>query len=357
MENKLQERSCIIYGAYGFTGKLVVQQALAAGLRPLLAGRNAAKTKTIADGYNLEFVAFDVSEASAYLQGAKLLINCAGPFTRTAEPLMDACIKERVHYLDVTGEIPVFEAAWKRDEQARKAGVILCPGVGFDTVPTDCLAALLKQALPDANRLELAFDFGTLPSQGTARTALGGVGDGCLIRENGALKTVSMGYRVRKIPFPNKSAWAVSMPWGDVVTAYRSTGIPNLIVYAALPLVVGISFKLTNPLRNVLALPSMQKKLNWLVGKVLSEGPDEKTRAETRTRFWGQVSNPNGKTYSATLTGPSVYDMTAELAVACAEAGLAGQRDGGYYTASMLVGAEFLSNRKGYQLSMDLGSN
>ena len=347
----IHRKDWIIYGAYGYTGELVVREAIAQGRRQILAGRTEAKLKPLADKYDLPMRAFSINEAVEHIEGAGTLINCAGPFEITAEPMMDACLKHGIHYFDITGEIVVFQAAHYRNEQAIKAGVILCPGVGFDIVPTDCLAALLKRALPDATHLELAFDFGTLPSMGTTRTAIQGIGDGCLIRENSKLRSVGLGYRIRKIPFSSSDLWGVSLPWGDVFTSQISTGIPNAIVYGALPRAICWSMKLVNPLRGFLARPRIQKALISFAKKFLNDGPDEKTRSNTPTGFWGCVTTEDGRECSGTITAPSVYSMTAETAVAIALQAESCERSG-YFTASMLVGADFLSNRKGYQVEI-----
>jgi short subunit dehydrogenase-like uncharacterized protein len=339
-----------IYGAYGYTGELVVQEAIKQGRKPVLAGRTEASLKQLSEKYDLPIRAFSVEDAADYLDGIGTLINCAGPFEVTAEPVMDACLKHGVHYFDITGEIPVFQAAYKRHDAAVKAKTVLCPGVGFDIVPTDCLAALLKLELPDATRLELAFDFGTPPSMGTTRTAIQNIGEGCLIREEGKLKNVKLGYRIRKVPFPGSDLWTVSLPWGDVFTAHISTGIPNVIVYGALPRFVCWLTRWSNPFRALLSRPGLQKWMISQAGKFLDDGPDEKTRADTHTEFWGRLSTDDGRECSGTISGPSVYDLTAETAVAIALKAEDDARGGGYFTASMLVGADFLSNRDGYKV-------
>ena len=348
----INRQEWIIYGAYGYTGELVLREALAQGRRPILAGRNPSKLEALASRYDLQHRTFDVSNAAENLDGVGTLINCAGPFEMTAEPMMDACLKRGLHYFDITGEISVFQAAHRREIEAIESGVILCPGVGFDIVPTDCLAALLKQELPEATHLELAFDFGTLPSMGTARTAIQGAGDGCLILEDGKLRQVGLGYRIRKIPFSHSKLWSVSLPWGDVFTSQISTGIPNAIVYGALLLPICWGMKLSNPLRQLLALSRSQKTLIAVAERFLRDGPDEKTRANTSTGFWGCVTTEDGRKCSGTITGPSVYNMTAETSVAIAMEAEHWDWDGGYYTASQLVGADFLSNREGFRVEI-----
>lgn len=342
----------IIYGAYGYTGELVLEEALAQGRRPILAGRNEAKLKPIADTHGLPYRVFSVEAAAQNIDGAGTLINCAGPFDVTSEPMMDACLERGLNYFDLTGEIAVFQAAHARHNAALQAGVILCPGVGFDIVPTDCLAAMLQQQLPDATLLELAFDFGTLPSMGTTVTGIQAIGLGGFIRENGSVKNVGHGYRLRKIPFPGKTQWGTSVPWPDIFTSQISTGIPNAIVYAALPLLACWTFKLINPIRGFLASPGMQKRLISLAGKFLNAGPDEAARAKHRTRFWGRVTTDDGRECSGTIVGPSTYALTADTAIGIALLSESRDGTGGYFTPSMLVGADFLHARKGYKVEL-----
>lgn len=348
----MNRENWLIYGAYGYTGRLVVHEALAQGRRPILAGRDEEKLEKMAAELQLPFRAFEVEDAAEFLDDVGIVLNIAGPFIQTAEPIMDACLQRGVHYFDMTGEIPIFRAAHERNEAAREAGIILCPGAGFDIVPSDCLAALLKRALPEATHLELAFDFGSLPSQGTARTIIRSIGAGCLIRENGEIQKVPLGYRVRKIPFPRGELWAVSLPWGDIFTSQISTGIPNAIVYGSLPRPLCRLVRLTNPIKRWLARPIMQKMLMFFAKKFLPEGPDEATRQKTTSGFWGRVTSPDGQERTATITGPNAYAMSAELAVALAREAESYHAPGGYFTASMLVGPDFLSHREGYEVVM-----
>src|SRR5207302_1491054 len=127
-----------------------------------------------------------------------------------------------------TGYIDVFEAVFARDGEARSRGVALLPGVGFDVVPTDCLAGLLKRALPSARELELAFAStgGALSSAGTLKSSLEGLAAGGRVRRGGALTRVPIAHADRDIPFADKTRSAAAIPWGDIATAWRSTQIP-----------------------------------------------------------------------------------------------------------------------------------
>src|SRR6266550_6648973 len=145
----------MIYGANGYTGQLIAELANNHGEKPILAGRNAAKVRALAEKLGLPWRAFALDRPD--LRDIELVLHCAGPFSATSRPMVDACLLARAHYLDITGEIDVFESVLGRDEEARQRGIVLLPGAGFDVVPSDCLAALLKQRLPSATKLELAF--------------------------------------------------------------------------------------------------------------------------------------------------------------------------------------------------------
>src|SRR6185295_4523400 len=122
----------------------------------------------------------------------------------TSKPMVKACLAAGVHYLDITGEVAVFEAIFRRDEEAKKRGIALVPGVGFDVVPTDCLAAQLHAKLPDANELWLAFASGGSVSPGTMKTMVEGAGWGGAIRKDGTIVRVPHAWDVREIPFPSR---------------------------------------------------------------------------------------------------------------------------------------------------------
>ena len=223
----------MIYGANGYTGRLVAVEAKHRGLRPVLAGRRAGPIETLATDLSLPARVFDLGDArsaAAALADMAVVAHCAGPFAATSAQMIDACLTSRTHYLDITGELDVFLAAQRRHADAQAAGIVICPGVGFDVIPTDCLAAVLKEALPDATHLVLAFDARTRVSPGTARTMaesfrLGRRGG--RVRRNGVIEEVPLAHSRRRVDFTGGSAMTIAIAWGDLATAYVSTGIPT----------------------------------------------------------------------------------------------------------------------------------
>src|SRR5262249_40507376 len=158
---------------YGYTGELIARLAAERGHRPVLAGRNADALRPLAAELGLESRAFALDDPAAVakgIAGAPLVLPCAGPFARPHKAMAAACLASRAHYLDITGEIAVFESLARRDREAREAGVMLLPGAGFDVVPSDCLAAHLKRRLPEATHLALGLQAMAGVSRGTART-------------------------------------------------------------------------------------------------------------------------------------------------------------------------------------------
>ena len=241
----------MIYGATGFTGKLVTRQAAALGLQPMLAGRNAARLKAVAEGTGLECRAVDLADGEALRRAVAevdAVLHLAGPFSQTAGPMLEACLAARTHYLDITGEIDVFEACAARDAAARQAGITVMPGCGFDVAPSDCLAAHVKRRLPDAAALNLGIAGLGSVSRGTPRTAVENLGRGVRVRRHGRIVALPSPPR-RRFDFGEGPQSAVAVGWGDVATAWHSTGIPEITVYFAVSWPIDQIAGLGEPLR------------------------------------------------------------------------------------------------------------
>lgn len=348
MSNKL-----LIYGCNGYTGNLISRQAKIKGLEPVLCGRNAEAVRKLADELSLPWLAFDLSNAAATdaaLKGKKAVLNCAGPFMYTSKPMIEACLRNRVHYLDITGEIPVFESAYQLDEAAHKAGVMLMPGTGFDVVPTDCLALYLKEQLHSASYLELCLMMqGGRISHGTAITVAESMGTGSAIRKNGRITGTMSGYTSREIDFGFGSKLAVEIPWGDVSTAYYTTGIPNIRVYNALPKQLIRFMKISNFIGPLL-------RMRWVKDRMIARikagpaGPSESEREKASTFVWGEVKDGTGGIKRALLRLPEGYKLTAMTAVEIA--GRVIQPEfavTGYKTPASVFGSGFISTFPGVE--------
>lgn len=331
----------MIYGANGYTGGLIAREAVARGLNPILAGRNADKLAPLAAELGLAYRAFgleEVNAASKQLADVDGVIHCAGPFSETAAAMMEACLSARTHYLDITGEIAVFEHAQMLSARAEEVGVVLCPGVGFDVIPTDCVAASLAQALPDASHLALGFDSRSGFSPGTAKTSVEGLAMGGRVRRDGDIVAVPLAWRTRKIDFGDGEKLAMTIPWGDVSTAFHTTGIPNIEVYIpASPRLVKQARKI-NYLRWLLRFAVVQGMLKRRIERTV-RGPDAAARERMPTFVWGEVRNAAGTRKVARLRTANGYSLTVTGALAVAAFVDAEQPAGGAYTPARLAGA------------------
>jgi short subunit dehydrogenase-like uncharacterized protein len=350
----MKDGNWLIYGANGYTGELVAEEAARRGLRPILAARREEAVRPIAEKLGLAFRAFaldDPARVAAGLEGVKLVLHCAGPFSHTSKPMVEACLRAKAHYLDVTGEIAVFEACKRRDADARAAGVVVLPGVGFDVVPSDCLAASLKAALPDAIKLELAFAGLGGVSRGTAKTMVEGLGLRGAVREGGKIKNVPLAYKTRTIAFSDKQRFAMTIPWGDVSTAFHSTGIPDIAVYFAIKPNVARTLKWINPVAPLLGRPLPQRLLKRAIER-RAPGPSEHERKTGSTQLWGRVENAAGRAVEGTLVTPDGYAHTVDASLACVERILASSPAPGYHTPSTAFGAAFVKGLPGCELSV-----
>jgi short subunit dehydrogenase-like uncharacterized protein len=346
----------LVYGANGYTGELIARAAAAEGLRPILAGRSEAPIAMRARELGCEHRVFSLGDPAAVVDGiagCRVVIHCAGPFSATAATMMAACLTAGAHYTDITGEIEVFELAFRQDDAARRSGILVCPGTGFDVVPTDCIALTLARMLPDATRLALGFDSRSVRSRGTAATSIEGLGRGSRIREDGEIRRIPFGSRARRIDFGAGPKLATAIPWGDVSTAYRTTGIPNIEVY------VPVSPRSLANLRRIgrfgwlLRRRPVQEYLKRRIRK-RAPGPTAAEREKTPAHIWGEAQNDAGRMFTARLRVPNSYTVTTLAAVAVARRLLEAPVEPGFNTPARLMGADFVTRLPGAtQITVD----
>lgn len=338
----------MIYGAYGYSGELATRRAVDAGMNPLLAGRNAAKTAALAAELGLKSVVFDLADPDATqraLASCDAVLNCAGPFRDTWQAMTAACLHSKTHYLDITGEVEVLAGCAGLDAAARNAGITIMPGVGFDVVPTDCLAAMLHQKLPDATTLSLAFSGSGQASRGTVATSVPFLSQLPMIRKQGRM-IARTGPLTTQIDFGRGLELAQAISWGDVVTAWHSTGIPDIEVFM-------------KPPRDLVALMRMPRVLRWLLTSPLGRplitarlrnmppGPDAQQRAAGRSIIWGRVTNVAGASVSMRMQTAEAYHLTGLTAARIAAMAAAGRLPPGFQTPSKALGPEFILGIEG----------
>jgi len=331
--------SWMIYGANGYTGELIAREAVRRGQRPILAGRRAEPVRALANELGCPWRVFDLARPE--LEGVRAVLHCAGPFSHTSAPMVRACLDARVHYLDITGEISVFEAVFRRDAEAQERGIVLLPGVGFDVVPTDCLAAALHAKLPDATELWLAFSSSGSVSRGTLKTMIEGAGLGSAIRKDGRITRVPQAWDAREIPFPSRPRFAMTIPWGDISTAYRTTGIPNIRVYSAASPKSVRNLRRVRPLLPALRLKPVQRLATAWANR--RTGPSEEERMRARTELWGRVANARGEEVTMTNIVDEGYTFTVKSSIAAVERVLTSALRGAL-TPALAFGANFVDD-------------
>jgi short subunit dehydrogenase-like uncharacterized protein len=335
----------LIYGSYGYTGSLIAKQAAAsADLDPVVAGRTPEKLHEQASALGLdgEVFALDGSDdVASTVEDFDVVLNCAGPFSRTAEPMVDACVATGTHYLDITGEWQVFDALADRSEEAADADVMVLPGVGFDVVPSDCLAAYLHGRLPDADRLTLALGGMGGLSRGTAMTMVENFGAGGVIREDGDLEQVPQAYDDREFEFSHGTRSVMTIPWGDVVTAYHSTGIENVRVYSETHPDTIKRLRRFRALGGIVQTAPVQRLLKWLVDRRI-EGPDDESLREDSGEIYGEATTDDGERVATRLETPNGYALTRDTALLCVRHVLDGDLEVGFQTPSTAYGEDLV---------------
>jgi short subunit dehydrogenase-like uncharacterized protein len=338
----------LLYGASGYTGELIARRARTQGARPVLAGRSAGAVSGLAGELGFEHRVFALDDAPAIargLEGMKAVLHCAGPFSRTAAPMVEASLKAGVHYLDITGEIDVFEARAARDAAARAAGVTLLPGVGFDVVPSDGLAAHLKRRRPTATHLALGFQGGAVLSRGTATTMVENLHRGGAVRREGRIVKVPAAWKTRVIDFGRGPVAAITIPWGDVATAYHTTGIPNVEVYTSAPASVRWTLRLARPLAPLLGTGPVQSLLKSRIQSG-PRGPSAERRARARSYLWGEARDGSLAAVSR-LETLEAYELTSRTALLAVQRVVAGGVPTGFQTPARAFGPDFVLEVEG----------
>lgn len=351
----MEAKTFLIYGANGYTGELIARYAQQYHLIPILAGRRKEVIEPLANQLGLPFRIFDLNDRDSLLDAlkeVKAVIHAAGPFHSTAKQMIEACLQTGTHYLDINGDISVFEMIKRYDVAAKKAGIMLLPGAGFDVVPTDCIALQLKRRLPDAVSLQLAFgSLGGGISHGTAMTMVSKLGEGSAVRKGGKIIRRPLGHKGMWVDFGKKKLFVMSIPWGDISTAYFTTAIPDIETYTA------VSPKAFYILKG-------QVVFNWLLRthfirnfikmkiKQRPAGPSDNQRNNAISLVWGKVTNARGETAISRMSGPEGYTLTTHSSLIIAKKILNEEFLPGYQTPASAYGENLLLEIPGVEIEM-----
>ncbi len=341
----------MLYGATGFTGQLLAEEAVAHGHRPILAGRSEAKLAPLASRLGLPHVAVSLADELGLrraVEGCKLVFHAAGPFVDTAAPMREACLAAGAHYADLTGELSVFEDTFALHERAKERGVVLLSGAGFDVVPTDCLGAYVAARLPGATKLELAIAAHSSPTSGTTQSAIGLLKDGVKVRRGGVLVGAKLGEGLRRQRFSSRETWVMPLPLGELATLYRSTGVRDVTTCFSVPSSSARALQRLGPLlgaamplaARLATTPLLKRAIDGLLDR-RQMGPDEQLREKGNGFAWARASDDGGRSVEAWIQTPEPYLFTAKVGVRVVEALLGARREGGALTPSQALGVDF----------------
>ena len=312
--------------------------------------RNAEKLKAQSEKYAFPYQVLDLENAEKLpdlLQKVKVVLHCGGPFIHTAKIMAEACLQTNTHYLDITGEWQVFEMLAAMDTQAKKANIMLLPGVGYDVVPSDCLALFLKNLLPDANLLEIVLNnSGSKASRGTKLTVAEGLGEKSAMRKEGKIIAVDSASLLKEFSIKGKTRTAMNISWGDIATAWYSTQIPNIITYISSPLSTIKMVKRLNYVRFLFRLPFIKAFMKNRIYKA-GNNISEEMRQKSVSQIWASVKNAKGESRTAVLTAPDGYLLTAETAIIITEKVLADNYKSGFQTPAKAYSCELIMEATG----------
>jgi short subunit dehydrogenase-like uncharacterized protein len=320
-------RPIAVYGATGYTGRLVAEELRRRSLDMVLCGRDAEKLRALAASVEPADVrAAAVGDRDGLRRAfgdCAVVINCAGPFTVFGEPVVRAAVETGTHYVDTAGEQGFIKLVADRfDEAAKAAEVAVVPAMGFDYVPGDLLCRVVGRSMEPLEELDLAYavaGFGA--TRGTLRSVLESMSGGDVVWEDGSWQPAGAGpLRARAVfPPPFGRQVVAKYPCGEVVSVPRHTRVRTIRARISVdtmvparwlaPLVPALMATggawLRMPLRRVLQVA---------VG-LLPEGPSEDERRGARFVIAVRARGADGSSRSGWARGSDVYGLTAATTV------------------------------------------
>ncbi|WP_396616192.1 saccharopine dehydrogenase family protein [Lysobacter soli] len=298
----------VVYGATGHTGRFIVAELLRRGRTPVLCGRDVVKLAEMARHYPglLCHVAAidDATALDTALQGACAVVNAAGPFLDTAGPLLDAAIRNGVHYFDTSAEQGAAVHVFEQDARAMAAGVVAMPSVAFYGAFADLLATAAMDDWDRAEAIDIAVGLdGWHPTRGTRITG----------ERNRAVRWIVEGGELRPLPDPAPTRdWDFPAPFGT-----------QEAVMLTLSEMVAIARHLRSErVRSYMNLAPLRDLRDPATPPPVAA--DERGRSSQRFVLDVRVER-GGRVRRATAQGVDIYAVTAPLIVEALERVLSGE--------------------------------
>ena len=311
----------LVYGASGYTGRMAAAHAKSLGLDVVLAGRGGPALRDLARALGVAYREFSLEDQGTVGRGLDRItavLNCAGPFMRTAGPLMRAAVQTGVHYLDVAAELDSYRLAEALDADATHAGVMLLPGSGGSVAMLGCLAEHARKRVDDPKQLRIALQVSGSMSRGSAISASENMSGHCVARVAGNLEPRNP-QDIEDFDFGEgpRPCFPVTLP--DLITIWRATQIPDIGTF------VHISEG---------SFPSGDLS-------AMSDGPSAEERAANRYRASAVVVGADGASAHSVLDTVNGYTFTPMAAAEAARRVLAGETAAGFQVPAVLFGGGF----------------
>jgi len=340
MSDQTSRLNWILYGAYGTTGRLILDEALRRGHRPLLAGRDPARLRALGDATGLDTVPLPLEDATALraaLSGVRCVLLAAGPYQLTGPLMRAACVDAGCSYLDINAELEDFSEALACDAAARTASIAVIPGAGYGVVFAECVAAQVARRVPAATWLRLSLDVQNEErSRGaTLSTAAAMTGGGRDIF-NGALRRRAIASPTWRVPHADgRGMRFAAAPRGELVAVQRSSGVPNIVVGISMSRAAAAFVRLAAPW-----LGKLLERQGTRRSPKVETAPSEAAIAVRRSRVWAEAGDATGTTVAAVLESGEGYRAAAAAAVRAIELQLREPRIGAL-TPVQAFGADF----------------
>ena len=352
----MKNSNWMIYGAYGYTGKLIVEEALVRGYRPLIAGRSKDKLIPLAESLGLDWIVLDLDDSEklkSIISKMDLVLNVAGPFIRTSEKIVKACIEGSTHYLDISNEIPVIQELFSNNQQAVDKGIALISGVGFGVVATNCLVKYVVEQAGDTVKIQCA----SIPhtdhrSTGATKSILEVLTQGGKVRRDGKLVSSRLGSGGINVQFPDGNHNLLPIPTGDLEAAYLATGVSNVTAYTS-ELPKNRAFYTIFPIiRRLLSIKFIHNKIDQKLDKQKNLSEEIKTNNIKNSYSWAKAVNRVGEEYQAWLVLGEGYQFTAYSSILAVERVL-NDKLKGFLTPSEAFGTSFVLEIPGVSLQFN----
>jgi short subunit dehydrogenase-like uncharacterized protein len=324
MTNRNQHQ-WLIYGAYGHTGRLVAEEALRRGHRPVLVGRSGPKLQAMADRMGLEFSPLSLDHPGALtaaLRSTHLIFNAAGPFTETGPKIIEACLETGTPYADISGEFHHLRAVEALDARARTAHIPILTGAGFGVTFGDCLARHVVDRLPDATHLRVSVAASNaLTTSAVRRTILEVLAKGGYAVEGGQWKHRPLAHQHWMVADGDSPLSFAAAPMGELAAARRSTNVANIVVGRPMPAKSAKRLRLMSPLiQGALGVGPLRRALGRDKGSSSAPVPAPAPEGGWRSRIWAEAWNAGGNRVMARLETGEGYAATASAAITNVEA-------------------------------------